>query len=246
MGLKEQSTIVSSIVSSSFTKEITNWQNVLKRLPVNIHNFARRYLIFNLANNSNLFRWKIFPSSNCNLCLKPQTQLHIFNFSARALDPFTWRHNSIVSSLCNHLNKKICRDFKIFADLTNYENPGNLFKSKRPDIVIKESDSITAIELTCPFELNIIKSREYKENKYRELKNDLVAPYKQFTLILLELTSLGFVSKNIKEMRTLLQKLNIDDHYVINKLTKVVIRCSYMIYCKRNKDWPNPELLCYE
>ena len=54
-------------------------------------------------------------------------------------------------------------------------------------------------------------------------------------LILLELTSLGFVSKNIKEMRTLLQKLNIDDHYVINKLKEVVIRCSFMIYCKRNK-----------
>ena len=106
----------------------------------------------------------------------------------------TFLDNSILTSLCNHLNKKVCRDFKIFADLTNYENPGNLFKSKRPDIVIKENNSITAIELTCPFELNIIKSRDYKENKYKELKNDLVVPYKQFTLILLELTSLGFVS----------------------------------------------------
>ena len=161
LGLKEQSTIVSSIVSSSFTKDITNWQNVLKRLRVNIHNFARRYLIFNLANSSNLFRWKILPSSNCNLCLKPQSRLHIFNFCERTLDRFTWKHNSILSSLCNHLNKKMCRGFKIFADLTNYENPGNLFKSKRQHIIMKEDDSITAIELTCPFELNIIKSKEY-------------------------------------------------------------------------------------
>ena len=176
MGLKEQSTIVSSIVNSSFAKDITNWQNVIKRLPVNIHNFARRYLTFNLANYSNLFRWKIFLSSNCTLCLKPQTQLHIFNFCERTLDRFTWRHNSILSSLCNYLNKNVCRDFKIFANLTNYENPGNLFKSKGPDIVIKENDSITAIELTCPFELNIMKSREYKENKYREFKKDLVVP----------------------------------------------------------------------
>ena len=68
LGLKEQSTIVSSIVNSSFAKDITNWQNVIKRLPVNIHNFARRYVIFNLANNFNLFRWKSLPSSNCNLC----------------------------------------------------------------------------------------------------------------------------------------------------------------------------------
>ena len=47
-------------------------------------------------------------------------------------------------------------------------------------------------------------------------------------------------------MRTLLQKLNIDDHYVINKITEVAICCSYMIYCKRNKDWPNAELISYE
>ena len=246
MGLKEQSTIVSSIVNSSFAKDITNCPNIIKRLPVNIHNFACRYLIFNLANNSNLFRWKILPSSNCNLCLKPQNQLHIFNFCERTSDHFTWRHNSILSSLFNHLNTKVCHDFKIFADLTNYENRGNLFKSKKPDIVIKENDSIAATELTCPFELNIIKSREYKENKYRELKKDLVVPYKRFMLILFELTLSGFISKNIKEMRTLLQKLNIDDHYVINKLTEVAIRCSHMVYCKRNKDWPNPELLSYE
>ena len=54
-GLKEQSTIVSSVVNSSFAKDITNWQNAIKRLPVNIHNFSHKYLIFNLANNSNLF-----------------------------------------------------------------------------------------------------------------------------------------------------------------------------------------------
>ena len=135
------------------------------------------------------------------------------------MDRFTWRHNSILSSLCNHLNKKVCLDSKTFVDLTNYENPGNLFKSKRPDIVTKGNDSITVIEPTCPFELNIIKSRKYKEKKYRVLKNDLVAHHKLFMLIFLELTSLGFVFKSIKEMRNLLQKLNIDDHYVINKRT---------------------------
>ena len=180
-------------VYSFLEKDITNWQNVLKRLPVNIHNFAHRYLIFNLANSSNLFCLKILPSSNCNLWLKPQqAQLHIFNFGERTLDWFTGRYNSILSSLCNHLNKKVCPDFKIFTDLTNYQNPGNLFKSKRPAIIIKKNNSITTIELTCPFELNTIKSREYKENKYSEVKNDLVVPDKRFKLILLELTSLGF------------------------------------------------------
>ena len=40
-------------------------------------------------------------------------------------------------------------------------------------------------------------------------------------MVLLEFTSLGFVSKNIKEMGTLLLKLNINDHYVINKFTEL-------------------------
>ena len=64
LGLKKPSTIVSSTVSSSFAKDMTTGQNVLKRLPVNIYNFARRYLILNLANNSNLFvlgiKWEIW------------------------------------------------------------------------------------------------------------------------------------------------------------------------------------------
>ena len=64
----------------------------------------------------------------------------------------------MLSSLCNHLNKKVCRDFKIFADLTNYKNPGNLFKSERPDIVIKENDSITPIELKLSL-------KKYKRNE---------------------------------------------------------------------------------
>ena len=107
LGLKEQSTVVSSIVSSSFAKDITkkDFRLTFIILPVDIW-----YLI--LANNSNLFRWKILPFSNRNLCLKPQTQLHIVHFCERTLDRLTWRDNSMLSSLCNHLNKKVCPDFK--------------------------------------------------------------------------------------------------------------------------------------
>ena len=55
-------------------------------------------------------------------------------------------------SLYNYLNKKVCCDFKAFVDLTNFENPGNLIKSKWPGIVIKEIESITAIDFTCLFQ----------------------------------------------------------------------------------------------
>ena len=112
-----------------------------------------------------------------------------------------WAHFVII------LIKKLRPNFKIFAYITNYENPGNLFKSKRPDIVIKENDSITAIELTCPFELNIIKSMEYKENKYMELKNDLVVSYKQFMLILLDTFIFRFCLQKYKRNENFTTKI---------------------------------------
>ena len=157
-------------VYSFLEKAITNWQNILKRLPVNIHNFAHRYLIFNLANSSNLFCSKILPSSNRNLWLKPQTQLHIFNFCERTLDWFTRRYNSILSSLCNHLNKKVCPDFKIFTDLTNYQNPGNLFKSKRPAIIIKKTIVSLQLNLLVHLSWTLLNQGNTKKTNTEKLK----------------------------------------------------------------------------
>ena len=78
--------------------------------------------------------------SNTHLCLKPQKNCE------RTLNRFTRKHNSILSSLCIHLSKKVCPGFKIFANIKNYENPENLCKAQGSDIVIKEKDSIRAIE----------------------------------------------------------------------------------------------------
>ena len=45
----------------------------------------------------------------------------------------------MLSSLCNHVNKKVWPDFEIFADITN-ENPGHLIKSKRPGMNLNLSN----------------------------------------------------------------------------------------------------------
>ena len=208
-----QCILIKQIIEVSMVKDIQSWQILVKRLPINIHNFCRRYLVISLANNSNLKRWKISNSELCSLCTMKQTQLHVFNHCLPALNRYTWRHNSIMQTFCNHMLKKASYDFCLYADFEGFENPTTLFKSRqqsltttgpqqndllhraRPDIVIEMWDTLTVIQLTCPYETNTTKSREYKETKSK-----LLTPPSNFQLLFLEVTSLGFVTKNIKNI----------------------------------------------
>ena len=65
---------------------IRNWNSLTNTLPPNTLNFCRKALIFSLGNNSNLARWKIRDSPNCDLCGKPQTQVHFLNNSTSAIN----------------------------------------------------------------------------------------------------------------------------------------------------------------
>ena len=79
MGLKEQFILRKQIFEVFMIKDIQSWKILVKRLPINIHNFCRRYSVMSFANNSNLKRWKISNSELCSLCTEKQTPLHVFN-----------------------------------------------------------------------------------------------------------------------------------------------------------------------
>ena len=166
LSLKEQCILIKKIIEVSMVKDIQSQQILVKRLPINIHNFCRRYLVMSLANNSNLKRWKISNSELCSLCEKKQTPLHVFNHYLEALNRYTGRHNSIIQTFCNRLFKKDCYNFRLDADIEGFENPEILFKSQqqqqsltttglqqnsllprlRPDIATKIRDTSTVIE----------------------------------------------------------------------------------------------------
>ena len=134
MGLKEQCILIKQIIEVSMVKDIQSWQILVERLPINIHNFCRRYLVMSLANNSNLKRWEISNSELCPLCTKKQTQLYVFNHCLQALNRYAWRHNSIIQTFCNHLLKKASYDFRLYADIEGFENPATLFKSRQQSL----------------------------------------------------------------------------------------------------------------
>ena len=151
------------------TNQLVRWQKVTSSLPKNIVHFARRYLRYSLSNGTNLQKWKQKETTNCQLCQYNETQLHLFNHCTAALKQYEWRHDSIIQTIMNNLVAiafEICR---LYTDINGYECPSTRFKStrpnetnaemyrSRPDIIIRERNCITVIELTCPFEMNLLK-----------------------------------------------------------------------------------------
>ena len=61
-----------------------------------------------------------------------------------------------------------------------------------------------------------------------------------FEVITVEVTTLGFVSKNINRFRRLLRALDLNEERVVKKCMEVALRASFYIYCRRNKPWNNP------
>ena len=243
--LSEQNAITKVLKLYLTSKEITLWYDMTKLLPKNLFNFGRKALIFCLANNCNLYRWKRIESDKCELCHQKQTQMHVLSNCSSAANEkrYTCRHDSILYTLFTYMLQLKQHGYSVFVDLEGYSSTATLFKSLRPDMVIIKNDELTAIELTVCSELNIDKSRSYKETKYKNLCNDLLTPIEKFKLITIEITVLGFYRSH-KELSKLLKSSNINIDRCYNKMAETAIRSSYFIYTNRNNNqWNNPNRL---
>ncbi len=136
-------------------------------------------------------------------------------------------------------------DLEIFPDCPNCELQctSTLFETLRPDIAIRYKRDLYVIELTVPYETNCKIARRRKQEKYRDLRSQLLVPCEKFKLITLEITTLGFVTKNIRKFCRLCRSLNLQDNRIIVKCMEVALRATFYIFCRRNKNWTCPELL---
>ena len=60
------------------------------------------------------------------------------------------------------------------------------------------------------------------------------------------MSALGIFDKGTSDFLDMLTDLQFDavtKNYILRKLTTIAIRTSYYIFCRRNKEWPNPELI---
>jgi uncharacterized Zn-finger protein len=245
--LKEQSKIIAHLKDECTTRSLQKWHQIVARLPSNITKFCRKALIFSLANGSNLKRWTKIDDGKCKLCGEIQTQLHVFSWCKSALDRYLWRHNSILQTIVHYLMQARDAGTKIYADLpgSNLPHPSQLFASQIPDIVIVKQGKISVIELTVPFETNSSKARTFKANKYKDLRSQLLNPCEDFRLIPVEVTTLGFFTKNDYEFKETMRDVGICVERLTYKMSEVAIRSTFYIYCRRNKTWNCPELLAY-
>ena len=121
--------------------------------------------------------------------------------------------------------------------------------SLRPDLVlVSNSSCVYLLEVTVGFESNIQINSDRKATKYLPLIADLQNSYSTVKLINLSMSALGILGTSAEFFPSMLRDLNFDDttkHKILSKTINIAVRCTYYIFCRRNKPWTNPNLLDY-
>ena len=225
-------------------------QEPQSKLPKNIFNFSIRYLSNTLANRVNLYKWKLSQSSDCSFCLCPESLLHVVSGCKSYLEEgrYTWRHNSALHFVASTLQS--VRYSSLYADLPGFLSPCIITGDQlRPDMLLSiGKTTLYMIELTVGFETNLNSNAERKHEKYHRLTRDLSSDFHNIKFINLSLSALGIFGKSCEPFIDMCKELEFDKHhidFIVRKLSTIIIRSTYYIFCMSNKPWTNPDLLIY-
>ena len=197
-----------------------------------------RYINNSLPTRKNLQRWGLPPSPDCSFCLGSETLLHVVA-----------GHNSVLNFLVETLSP--LQEYRIFADLPGFNNPSIVTgESYRPDLLLESRNKsiLYIIELTVGFESNLESNAHRKKTKYKNLINEQKKCYNDVKLTNLPISALGVFGKECKSYLEMLDSLGLDDkhkRYLTRKIMALSIRSTYYVFCCRNKEWTNPQLLNY-
>ena len=137
---------------------------------------------------------------------------------------------------------------KIFADIPGFLSTSIITgHDLRPDLLLSLSNkSLYILELTVGYESNLRSNAERKKQKYRELVQQLRNDYEKVNFVNPLISALGIYDKSTTEFIDVMKMLKFDKrttNYTIKKITNIAIRTSYYIFCRRNKEWTDPELM---
>ena len=245
--LTSQGFIISSIIKFASPKVTSLWSTVQQSMPKNIFNFSLTYLTNTLATRKNLFKWSIGQSSACSFCLQSETLQHVVSSCKSYLDKgrHTWRHDSVLNFIANTLSA--LPSCSIYADLPAFLSPSLVTgDSLRPDLLlITKNNTLHILELTIGFETNIKVNSDRKALKYNPLHQDLRSKYIQTKFINLSLGALDTVGSSSDSFTELLKAVDFDSKMqksILSRIMNITIRCTYYIFCCRNKPWTSPKL----
>ena len=102
------------------------------------------------------------------------------------------------------------------------------------------------MELTLGFESNIQINSDRKASKYSSIILDLKPAYSDVKFVNLSMSALGIMGRSSESLLLMLEDLKLDKNakkHINRKIINITIRCSYYVFCSRNKSWTNPDLL---
>ena len=98
-----------------------------------------------------------------------------------------------------------------------------MFNGTLPNLVVKNGNKLTVIELSCCCELNFVKTRNYKVELHSKLQDLYVNKTFRVTKFYVEVSSLGFLLKNIQEFRNFFKQYDsINVIRIMEKLSEVL------------------------
>ena len=164
--------------------ESITWKSFMWDIPQGVLKFALNAGVNTLPSLDNLKRWGKRVSDRCPFCGNIQTLAHVLSNCSTALNQgrLTWRHNSVLTSMINVIRPHLKPGMILYSDMPGYQAPHGgtipphiLVTSLKPDIFVFNTQSLEVIvlELTCPWDNNIARSHNFKQEKYAPLVADL-------------------------------------------------------------------------
>ena len=102
------------------------------------------------------------------------------------------------------------------------------------------------LELTGGFETNILINSNRKDAKYNSLIKDLYTQFRTVHFISLSIGALGILGTSSPTFQTMLEQLEMDkavQRKLIMEIMNITIRNTYFVFCRKNKECTNPDLL---
>ena len=157
------------------SKQLINWSKSVDLVSGYIYNFVRKAIQSQLPTFDNLHRWGRAHSNICPMCSKVQTNKHVLSncSSSGALNRYTIRHDKILKLLVDWIAPKLDSGTQLYQDLSlpSYKQVTDLFINLRPDIAVVSPSGVGVLELTVCHESNLLSSRTYKLDKYKNISN---------------------------------------------------------------------------
>ena len=135
-------------------------------------------------------------------------------------------------------------EWSIYADLPSFPPPSLIIgDTSRPDLILhnKRSKFLYIVELTVGFESNLKANSERKLN----LVASLSSSYNEVKFINVSMSALGVFDKSYESLTKMLKDLDVEvsiQRLLLSKIMNIAIRLTYYIFCRRNKDWTDPDL----